>query len=208
MIVYIMYNEVVFDVETKRFFDPVSAPKPEDLGLSIVSVYSRILDENFKETQGTMQSFWEDQLGNLWSLFERADRIIGFNSVRFDIPVLRPYTDIPIHKYPHFDILEEVKKAFGKRIKLDSIAQSTLGTRKTDVGTRAVEYFEKGDKQSLQKLQKYCEADVLITRDIYDHALKHGELKFKDHWNTPRTIKVDFSYTKQEAAKDSQMGLF
>lgn len=203
-----MHNEVFFDIETKRFFDPAHATKPQDLGVSIVSVYTRVLNENLEEEMGSMQSFWENELSNLWPLFEQADRIVGFNSMRFDIPVLRPYTDIPIHKYPHFDILDEIKKVFGKRIKLNSIAESTLGKRKIDAGERAIEYFEKGDEESLQKLQKYCEADVLIIKDIYDFALKHGELKFKDHWNTPRVIKIDFSYPKKDRSEKQQMGLF
>ena len=46
-----------------------------------------------------------------------------------------------------------------------------------------------------RSLQKYCEADVLLTRDVYDFALQNKHLKFIDKWNNLRTVTVDFSPT-------------
>ena len=45
------YFEVIFDTETKKFFDEVPGNDPSKLGVSITSVYSRTLDENFKEVE-------------------------------------------------------------------------------------------------------------------------------------------------------------
>jgi len=61
--------EVFFDVETKSFFDESGASKPEELGVSIVSVYRREMDEYFNEIQGEMKSFWEKEIPQMWSLF-------------------------------------------------------------------------------------------------------------------------------------------
>ena len=44
--------EVIFDIETKKFFDDINARRPEDLGISIVSAYRREIDDNFKELKG------------------------------------------------------------------------------------------------------------------------------------------------------------
>jgi DEAD/DEAH box helicase domain-containing protein len=198
--------EVIFDVETKRFFDEIDSGDPSELGVSIVSVYSRTLDDQFEEVSGKMESFWEKEIPLMWERFQRADRVVGFNSVRFDVPVLSPYADFPLEKLPHFDILEKVKEAHGRRIKLDVIARDTLGSSKSDHGANAVKYFKSGDKSSLERLRKYCEMDVEITRDIYDFGLKRGILKLTDHWNTPREITVDFSYPQDGAS--SQIGLF
>ena len=139
--------------------------------------------------------------------FQDADRIIGFNSLRFDIPVLQSYTQIPLLRFNHLDILDEVKKTFGKRISLNDIVKETLGIQKTDIGINAVNYWNKGDRKSLEKLQKYCESDVLLTRDIYDFAVKNKNLRFKDKWNSPREIEVDFSYPREEDT-NTQIGLF
>jgi DEAD/DEAH box helicase domain-containing protein len=201
-----MHFEVIFDLETKKLFRDIKGDNPADLGVSVVSLYSRKIDDNFNETEGTLQSFWEADFEKMWPLFQKADRIIGFNSIGFDVPALSPYANFPFGKLPHFDIIQKVKEAFGKRISLDAIAKETLDREKTDTGLNAVYYWEKGDKQSLKKLQKYCEEDVLITKDIYDYGSKQGELLFKDKWNTLRKLKVDFAYPKQKEGK--QVGLF
>ena len=186
--------EVIFDTETKKFFDEVEGYDPAKLGVSITSVYSRTLDENFNEIEGTMQSFWEDEFPEMFKLFEKADRIIGFNSIGFDVPALSPY--LPAHwpKLKHFDILGEIKKIEGKRMSLNSIAKATLGSTKNDVGENAIKYWNSGTPESLSKLKKYCEMDVAITRDVYDHAVKNGVLKYIDFWNETHEIKLDFSY--------------
>ena len=210
-----MKSEVFFDVETKKLFGDVAENDPALLGVSIVSVYSREIDENLEETvgrkilsevEGKMQSFWEDDFDNMWPLFQQADRIIGFNSLGFDIPALKPYTNFPFVKLPHFDIMAKIKEVFGRRIGLDAIAKETLDREKTDTGLNAVYYWQRGDKESLEKLKKYCEADVLITRDVYDFVLKNAHVLFKDKWNTLRKVELDFSYPKETTEK--QEGLF
>ena len=43
------YTEVIFDIETKKIFEDIGSNDPAGLGVSIVSLYKRILDENFNE---------------------------------------------------------------------------------------------------------------------------------------------------------------
>ena len=199
--------EVIFDTETKSFFDETTGYDASKLGVSITSVYSRTLDENFNEIEGSMQSFWEKDFPEMFKLFEKADRIIGFNSIGFDVPALSPY--LPAHwpKLKHFDILAEIRKIEGKRMSLDSLAKQTLGTKKNDNGANAIKYWNAGDPESLAKLKKYCEMDVVITRDIYDHAIKNGVLKYIDFWNETHEIKLDFSYPKEDLS-NLQSSLF
>jgi len=201
-----MLTEVFFDVETKKFFDETGNKKPEELGVSLVSVYKRTIDEDLKEVEGVMHSFFEQEISNMWTLFQNADRIIGFNSIKFDVPALKPYAPGYFSKLAHFDIAAEIKKILGRRISLNTIAKNTLGRGKIDSGANAVLYWKKGDPESLALLKKYCEEDVAITRDIYDFALLNKRLKFLDHWNNPREIEIDFSYAKKE--ETPQIGLF
>lgn len=200
-------TEVFFDVETKKFFDDINLRDPSLLGVSLVSVYKRVLNENLEEEEGTMQSFWEEELYKMWSLFEDANRIVGFNSVKFDVPALKLYAPTHFSKLPHFDIIQEVKKVIGRRISLNAIAKDTLGRGKIDSGENAILYYQKGDTKSQNLLKKYCEEDVRLTKDVYDHVLKNKQLRFTDHWNTPRTIEIDFSYPEEEK-KSPQIGLF
>jgi DEAD/DEAH box helicase domain-containing protein len=190
-------KEVIFDLETKKLFDDIPGRNPINLGVSIVSLYQRTLTQNLKEEDGQMISLWEKDLDRLWPIFSWADRIIGFNSVKFDVPVLQAYVNNPLSSFPHFDILEKIKHAFGKRISLNNLAQVNLGKKKTDIGLNAVKYYYQGDQESLKKLKKYCEADVLITKNLYDFVLKKRGLEIPDK-KTKRAswLDLDFSYPK------------
>jgi len=207
MIFVYMVSEVIFDLETKKFFTDVDRKDPSLLGVSVVSLYRRTLDNDWREKNGQMESFWEDDFGRMWEIFSQAERIIGFNSLSFDVLALRPYAPFNFAKLPHFDILAEVKRLTNHRASLDAIAQETLQRHKIDSGAHAVAYWNKGDKESLQKLKKYCEEDVAITREIYDFALANGHLLFKDRWNNLRKVNVDFSY-KLGQGENNQPSLF
>ncbi|MCL4397748.1 ribonuclease H-like domain-containing protein [Patescibacteria group bacterium] len=203
-----MVCEVIFDVETKKFFDEIDGHDPADLGVSIVSLYTRQLNDNLEETSGEMLSFFEKDFEKMWNYFLKADRVIGFNSLHFDVPALKPYAPAQFSKLSHFDILAELKDASGRRVSLNSVAKETLGEAKIDRGENAIKYFTAGDPESLAKLQKYCEMDVEITRKIYDHGRKHKQLKYKDFWNTVRTVDVDFSYPANFTIAAKQESLF
>lgn len=201
-----MRTEVFFDVETKKLFSEIEGDDPGKLGVSIVSLYSRTVDDNLNEIEGKIQSFWESEFGLMWEIFQKADRVIGYNSIGFDVPALEPYAPFPFKKLPHFDIMLAVKEKFGKRISLDAIAKVTLGKEKKETGLDAVYLWQRGDEKSLQRLREYCEDDVLITKKIYDFVVKNGYLAFKDRWNNPIKLELDFSYPK--GAPEKQIGLF
>lgn len=201
-----MYTEVIFDLETQRFFDEVS--DPSKFGVSVISLYARTLDENFNEISGQMLSFFEDEVQKSYEYFKKADRIIGFNSKRFDVPVLKPYLPSDFGRFNHFDILEHIKEINGRRVSLNAVAKETLGQQKVDDGANAVIYWQKHDKESLRKLKYYCEEDVRITKEVYDFGFKNKILKFKDFWNDNKQIDVDFSYPVLEKKEEEQASLF
>jgi DEAD/DEAH box helicase domain-containing protein len=198
-----MFFEVIFDLETKRFFDETGTNDPADLGVSIVSLYSRSLDESFVETEGRMASFFEKDFGKMWEIFAKANRVVGFNSLHFDVPALRPYAPLNFARLAHFDLLAVIKEKLGFRVGLNKIAMETLGVQKTDHGSEAIDFWQKGD---LGSLERYCESDVAITRDIYDFGRKNKFIKFRNKWNEVQTVDVDFSYSL--ASQSVQKGLF
>lgn len=203
-----MYKEVIFDLETQKFFDDIEGFDPALLGVSVLSMYVRTLDENMNEVEGKMISFFEEDLAKAWEYFRNADRIIGFNSKRFDVPALKPYLPAELNKIPHLDILEHVKEINGKRVSLNAIVKETLGDHKADDPRNAIIYWQKHDEESLRKLKFYCEEDVRLTKEVYDFGLTNKKLSFKDYWNDIKTIDVDFSYPKIEKPKEEQTSLF
>lgn len=215
--------EVIYDIETKKLFEEISTNDPADLGISIVSIYRRELNESGEEVSGEMRSFWTDEVKGIfgekelyfeqmWSWFEEADRIIGYNSLNFDNPAMnRIYFQGDFTKLKHFDVLEEIRKAFGHRVKLDSVAKETIGAGKSADGLDAVKWWNKRDVESLINLKKYCEMDVEVTTKVYDYARKNRRLMFKDRWHEFREIEVDFSYPVEVVVAppaEVQMGLF
>lgn len=190
---------VVFDVETKKAFDEVGGFFPEKLGVSVSGVWY-----GQEGTAGNLRGFREEEFGEMFKIFESADRIVGFNSIDFDMVALKPYYLGDLLKLPNFDILQEVEKKVGHRVKLDSIAKETLGIQKGGNGLDAITYFHEGN---WEKLTKYCLQDVEITRDLYLHVLKTGELRFKNKWNELVTVGLDFTIHEK---KDSgvQVTLF
>lgn len=203
-----MITEVIFDIETKRLFSEVEANAPENLGVSIVGCYIREVDENQHEIHGELKSFWEHELPDMWPIFAQAKRIIGFNTLKFDVPVLAPYAPEHFSKLPHFDIMQVVRSALGHSLSLATLAKYTVGRDKTDVGTNAVIYWKEHTEESLQKLKMYCEADVMLTRDLYDYGVVNRQLKYIDNWNTVQSFAVDFSYPKEVLDSSRQIGLF
>ena len=164
-----MRKEVVIDIETRNTFQDVGAYNPALLEVSLVGAY-------FYETD-TFEAFMKEDLPALWPRLERADRIIGYNLFGFDYPCLQTSYTGTLAALPTVDLLVEIEKQLGFRIKLDDVAQATLGVGKSGHGLMAVEYWRKGE---IDKLREYCLQDVRVTRDVYDHALQNGWVAYND----------------------------
>ena len=203
-----MISEVIFDVETKRLFSEIEGNEPGKLGVSIVSAYIRDVDDDQHEIQGKIRSFWEPDFPELFEFMKKAKRIIGFNTIKFDVPALQPYTQENLSKLPHFDIMQSVRAKLGHNLSLSTLGRYTLNHDKIDVGTNAVLYWKNHDEESLRKLQMYCEADVILTKELYDYGVVNRELKYMDNWNNLASFSVDFSYPKEVIDSTRQIGLF
>jgi len=172
-------RKVVFDIETANIFDDVGSNDPAKLDISIVGAYDSTTD--------TYTSYSVEELPKFWSIIERADMLIGFNSDHFDIPLLNKYYPGDLTKIKSLDLLVEVKRTLGRRLRLDTIAEATLGMKKSGHGLEATRWWKEG-KHDL--VRKYCLDDVRLTKDIYDYALKNKELKYID-FGEVRSIKLD-----------------
>lgn len=174
-------HKVVLDIETKNTFEMAGSPDPVALDLSLLVVYDYEQDKYI--------SYLEKDLPELWKLLERTDLIIGFNQDHFDMPILNKYYYGDLLKIKTLDILTEIKNAWGRRISLNRVASGTLGTKKSGSGLDAIAWWKSGE---IEKIRKYCEDDVRITKDVYEYALKNGELKL-DLGSEPVPVKLDTS---------------
>lgn len=184
-------RRITFDIETIGSFQ--NGGDFSNLEVSVVGVY----DSQTKK----LTSYAQEEFKDMWPLFEAADMLVGYNSEHFDIPILNRYYAGDLSKIKHVDLLKEVKNVLGRRLKLDNLAEATLGVNKSGNGLDAVTWWEQG---LYDKVRQYCMDDVKITDDLYLYARKHGKLKYKDY-DGPREIKLDTS--KWETPAEDQSAL-
>lgn len=174
-------KKIVFDIETSNVFQDVASNEPTALDMSVCCIYDYETDK--------YSSYTKETINELWPILEKADIIIGYNSDHFDIPILNKYYSGDLTKIKSLDLLKEVKNSLGRRIKLDTIAEATLGRNKTGHGLEAIVWWRNGDKQ---KVIDYCTEDVRITKDVYEYAMKNKSLKYLDGKDI-KEIKIDTS---------------
>ena len=174
-------RKITFDIETKNTFEDIGENTPEKLDISIVCIHDSETD--------FYDSFLEDDFDRLWPILEKADMLIGYNSDHFDIPLLNKHYLGNLNKIKSLDILKEIYKSSGRRMKLDNVAETTLGEGKSGHGLEAVTWWKTGE---IDKIRQYCLDDVRITKAVYDYAMKNSLLKFKDQ-GVIKEIKLDTS---------------
>lgn len=190
-----MTNEVVLDIETQNTFDEVGGYFTDKLKVSLVGVY-------YYETD-TYESYLEHELPQMFSRLERSGRIIGYNSIGFDMPVLNNYYAGDMLKLPQLDILAEIQKSLGYRIKLDAVAQSTIGTKKSAHGLQAVTWWKEGN---IEAIREYCLQDVKVTKEVYEYGLKHGCILFDNRAGERQAVPVDFAVKVPTAKLNLTLG--
>jgi len=184
-------RKITFDIETRNVFADVGKNDPSLLDISIVGIHDSETDE--------YSSYLQEDLPKLWPILERADMLIGFNSDHFDIPLLNKYYPGDLTKIKSLDILREIQKSYGRRMKLDQLAEGTLGKKKSGHGLDAIQWWKAGD---IEKIRKYCIDDVKITKEIYDYARANNKLTFKEGGKN-NEIKLDAS--GWEEAQENKM---
>ncbi|HEX3099480.1 MAG TPA: ribonuclease H-like domain-containing protein [Patescibacteria group bacterium] len=166
-------KKIVLDLETQKSFEEVGGRgKNHLLKVSVCGIYDYSTD--------TYSIYEEHELPRLGTLLQTADQIIGFNIKNFDFAVLQPYMNFDVNTLPYYDILEEIERVIGHRVKLESVAQGTIGSGKSGNGLEALLYY-KNNRMDL--LKKYCLDDVRVTKEVYDFALKNQKLLYRDYFN-------------------------
>jgi DNA polymerase elongation subunit (family B) len=179
-------NYITFDIET---YDPNitleninSSPMggridTEKINVSVIGAYVSWIDQYL--------AFFEEDVVDFMNLMREADLIVGFNHLWFDIPVLKKYSSYDVKTLHCYDIMAEFEKKAGHRIKLDSIAEATLGQNKTDSYSVYRSYHLEG---KWAELTDYCMHDVLITEKIFRLVLQDRPIMYKDMMSTRQLV--------------------
>jgi DEAD/DEAH box helicase domain-containing protein len=190
-------KKIVIDLETQKSFQEVGGRGKNHLLKVSVAVI-------FDYTTGKYTAFEEHEMPKLAPILQSADQIIGYNIKDFDFEVIQPYLNFNIREIPYLDLLEEIEKVLQHRIKLEVVAQGTLGSGKSGSGLEAILYYQNG---RMDLLKKYCTDDVKITKQIYDYALKNGKLLYKDFFKT-KEIPLKLAEARPRVGVKTQAALF
>ncbi len=160
---------VVFDIETANWINETGSGDPANLSIAIVCIYDSETEKYY--------SYLENELPGLWPILERTDILIGYNSDYFDIPILNKYYPGDLRRIKSLDLMQESYRSLGRRLKLDALAEGTLGEGKSADGLQSLRWWRAGE---VEKVREYCLKDVEITKRIFDYALEHGKLKYME----------------------------
>lgn len=183
-------NIVYFDLETQRSFGDVGGfSNKSKMGVSVGVTYST--------ARGSYEIYPESEMERLGEELVRADLVIGWNHMQFDYPVLQPYVFHTLAEQTlNLDMMLELEKIVGFRLKLDSVASASLGMGKTADGLDALRWWQEhkktGNFAPLRKIAEYCAYDVKVTKCVHEYALEHGFLKYDDKSGGIAEVTVDW----------------
>jgi DEAD/DEAH box helicase domain-containing protein len=175
-------NIVYFDLETKHSAADVGGWNHIDkMGMSIGVTYST--------ARGDYMVYGEGQVEELIKELQRADLVVGFNQIRFDYKVLEGYSIFDFSQVPSLDMLIEVDRILGHRLKLDSITQATFDCEKTAEGLQAVEWYREG---KLAEIAEYCLFDVKLTKLVHEYGVAYGHLYYLNRLGKKLKMEVEW----------------
>ncbi|MEE8433477.1 MAG: DEAD/DEAH box helicase [bacterium] len=203
-----MSRTIFFDLETKFSADEVGGwSNIMDMGMAVGVIYDTI--------DGDFHVYLEHEMPALIAHLRNADLTVGFNHLDFDLRVvagsepteeLRNRLYLELRGLTHFDILAELKKVLGHRLKLDSLVRPTLEEGKSADGLQSLQWYKEG---RMDLIIDYCKQDVDVTRRLFEYALEHRHLLY-DSRSGIKTVALDWHLPGTQAAEvpSEQMTLF
>lgn len=175
---------VYFDLETQRTANDVGGwGQKHKMGISVAVTYSTKL--------GEYRIYRESESADLIHQLVRADLVIGFNHIGFDYEVLMGQAIFDFRdQLRSLDLLVELEKKLGHRLKLDAVAAATLGTGKTADGLEAIRWWQQG---KMAELAEYCCFDVKVTKCVHEYGARNGHVKYHDRNGREQSVAVEWT---------------
>ena len=170
------------DVETQKSAEEVGGwQNVPDMKLALAITYNAI-NSQFK-------TYFEKDVDRLLLDLVMADRVIGYNIDRFDLAVLKGYTQWELSRIRTFDLLSDIYRKLGFRLKLGDLAEATLGLGKSADGLQSLKWWKEG---RLDLIEQYCRRDVEVTRDLFLFGKRNGYVLYRDRDGKQLRLPVDW----------------
>jgi DEAD/DEAH box helicase domain-containing protein len=171
-----------FDLETQRSAEEVGGwSNITAMGLALGVVYEPAREEYRTYLDRDVERLLVDLLA--------ADKVVGFNIDRFDIPVLTPYTPHDLSRIRTFDMLTHIHDLLGIRISLGHLAEVNLGEGKSADGLQSLRWYREG---RMDLIETYCRKDVEITARLFYLGRERGYLLFSDQERGQARVPVSW----------------
>lgn len=176
-----MLDKWIIDIETKNTFSDVGGQANLlKLDISLIGIYSYLKNEYI--------AFEEKDFPQFEKELKSVGAFIGFATDTFDLPIIKNKF---IHSFPNkflsFDILAEVVRQRGHRVKLDSLAKENINIQKSGSGLDAIKYYQEG---RIEELKKYCLQDVKVTRDLFEFGIENSSLIIPSNYSAPAKLDL------------------
>jgi len=171
-----------FDLETLRSAEEVGGwVNVARMGMSVGVVY--------EEGAGEFRIYREHEVERLLLDLVTADQVVGYNIDRFDMEVLSGYTLWNLGKIRTLDMMAHIHAKLGFRLKLDALAEMTLGERKSADGLQALSWVKEG---RFDLIEQYCRKDVEVTRALHRFGQANRFLLYLDREGRKVRLPVEW----------------
>ncbi len=173
---------LILDVETQKSAEEVG-------GWQNITDMKMALAVTYNQASSQFRTHLEKDVDRLLLDLAMADRVIGYNIDRFDLPVLKAYTQWDLSRIRTFDLLADIYRKLGFRLKLGDLAQATLGIGKTSDGLQSLKWWKEG---RVDLIEQYCKRDVEVTRDVYLFGQRNGYVLYRDRDGKQLRLPVEW----------------
>ena len=185
-------NYITFDIET---YSPsnLSRIDTKEFRVSVIGAYISWLPKGHNYL-----AFFENEVKDFLKLLKMCDMVIGYNHIWFDLPVLQKYSDYDLLQLPCYDIMLEVERKIGSKLKLNDMCKANFGNEdiKTDSYSVYRHYHRDG---KWYELMDYCLNDVRLTQQLFQLIFSEKRLNYYDlhilkqvELDQPQAGKIEF----------------
>ncbi len=166
-------NYIVFDIET---YSPSNLDRidTKEFKATVIGAFVSWMNDG----QGEYLAFFEKDVKIFLDLLWYCDLVIGYNHLWFDLPVLQKYSEKNLLSLPSYDIMIEVEKKIGFKLKLDDLCRANFDEdMKTDSFNVYRHYHSDG---KWANLVDYCMNDVRLTNQLFQKILNKKDINYYD----------------------------
>jgi DEAD/DEAH box helicase domain-containing protein len=170
------------DIETQRSAEEVG-------GWQHIADMKLALAVTYNDGTSEFKTHLEKDVERLLLELVMADKVVGYNIDRFDLEVLKGYGRWDMSRIRTFDMLADIYRKLGFRLKLTDVAEATLGVSKSADGLQSLKWWKEG---RVDLIEQYCRRDVEITRDLHRFGRTNGYVLYRDRDGHQLRLPVDW----------------